>query len=121
MTSSQPNLLELAKHGDARAITVLLNRSLQPRGISAKAGLKDSCLQIFLESVQVPEQQILVPLIQRGIENIGIQSIRTVKVYGRVRGADSPSWIDEFQLAGDDFLVDFVPDSIDSFPTSSII
>lgn len=31
---SQPNLLELAKQGDTKAIATLINRQLQPKGIT---------------------------------------------------------------------------------------
>ncbi|WP_242063438.1 hypothetical protein [Nostoc sp. FACHB-892] len=40
---TQPNLLELAKQGDAQAIASLMNRQLQPKGITAKVALKDAC------------------------------------------------------------------------------
>ncbi|WP_277926746.1 MULTISPECIES: hypothetical protein [Nostoc] len=40
---TQPNLLELAKQGDAQAIASLINRQLQPKGITAKVALKDAC------------------------------------------------------------------------------
>ena len=53
-TASHPNLLDLAKQGNAYAIGALMNRQLQLKGITAKAALKDSCLQIMLESKQVP-------------------------------------------------------------------
>ena len=61
MTSNQQNLLELAKQGNSRAITALINRSLQPKGITAKVNLKGSCLQTpgSLISKEVP--QILAP------------------------------------------------------------
>ncbi|MCT7967037.1 hypothetical protein NG799_11885 [Laspinema sp. D1] len=54
---NQPNLLELAKQGDAKAIATLMNRKLQPKGITAKASMKNDCLQIMLESAQVPPKK----------------------------------------------------------------
>jgi hypothetical protein len=33
-TATQPNLLELAKQGNAHAIAALMNRQLQPKGIT---------------------------------------------------------------------------------------
>ena len=53
----QPNLLELAKQGDAQAIASVINYLLQPKDITAKVVLKDGCLQVMLESFQVPEQE----------------------------------------------------------------
>lgn len=52
---AQTNILELAKQGDPKAIAALINRQLQPKGITAKVALKDNCLQTMLESAQVPD------------------------------------------------------------------
>lgn len=57
---TQANILELAKQGDVKAIAALMNRQLQPKGITAKVAMNDSCLQIMLESDQLPDQQTLV-------------------------------------------------------------
>jgi len=62
---TQLNILELAKQRDAKAIAALMNRQLQPKGITAKATLKDGCLQIILESDQVPDQQALVAFVRK--------------------------------------------------------
>jgi len=54
---------ELAQQ-NVEALVALMNRSLQPKGITVVKAFKDGCLQILLESAQVPEQQALVALIQ---------------------------------------------------------
>jgi len=77
---TQPNLLELAKQGDAQAIASLMNRQLQPKGITVKVALKDACLQIMLESAQVPNQQALVAFVRKGIVGLGAASIERVGV-----------------------------------------
>lgn len=41
----QLNLLELARQGDAKAIAALMNRSLQAKGITAKATLQGWLLE----------------------------------------------------------------------------
>lgn len=97
---SQSNFLELAKQGDASAITTLLNRSFQPKGITAKATFKDSCLQIMLESAQVPDQRSLVAFMQKSMKSLAAKSIERVKVYGRQTGEEFPAWSQEFELAG---------------------
>lgn len=98
MAQTQPNLLELAKQGNAKAIAALMNRQLQPKGITAKAALKDGCLQIMLESAQVPNQQALVAFIRKGITGLGAIAIETVKVYGRQTGEEFPGWSQEIDL-----------------------
>jgi hypothetical protein len=98
---SQPSPLELAKQGNVEAIAALMNRSLQPKGITVvKAAFKDSCLQILLESAQVPNQQALVALIRKQVKGLNSASIKQVKLYGRKTGEEIPAWSQELELAG---------------------
>ncbi|MEG5143131.1 hypothetical protein QUB27_10245, partial [Microcoleus sp. AT8-B6] len=96
----QPNILELAKQGDAKAIALLLNRQLQAKGITAAASLKDGCLQVMLEAAEAPSQQVLAPWVSKSIAGLGAASIEKVKVYGRQTGAKVPAWSQEFEGAG---------------------
>jgi uncharacterized protein (DUF697 family) len=96
---AQINLSELAKQGDAQAIATFMNRPLQPKGITAKAVMKNDCLQILLEAAQVPNQQVLVPLINKWISNLGADSIKKVKVFGRQAGEEFPAWNEEFEVS----------------------
>ncbi len=52
----------------------------------------------MLESFEVPVQQLVVPLICDGLINLGIQSFKNVKIYGRVTGEDFPDWQQEIEL-----------------------
>jgi len=102
---TQPNILELAKQGDAKAIALLLNRQLQAKGITAAASLKDGCLQVMLESAEAPSQQVLAPWVSKSIAGLGAASIEKVKVYGRQTGAKVPAWSQEFEVAGQNLSV----------------
>lgn len=94
------NFLELAKQGDTEAIAYLINRSLQPKGITViKAVLKDSCLQIMLEAAQIPDQQSLIALMRKWITTLGFEPIKQVKIYGRKIGEEIPAWSHEFEVA----------------------
>lgn len=95
---TQTNLSNLAKQGNPKAIAVLINRSLQPNGITAKLALKNGCLKIMLESAQVPATN-LVKIIRKGLISLRVKSIERVKVYGKQIGKDRPAWCQEFQLA----------------------
>ena len=110
----QPNYLKLAKQGDTEAIGVLINRSLQPKGINAKIAFKNSCLKIMLESTSAPDQQVLVEFIRKGITNLDIKSVKIVQVYGRLTGEDFPEWSQEFTL------VDKLAPSLNSSKTNLI-
>lgn len=95
---TQPNILELAKQGDVDAIASLMNRHLHPKGITAKVVFKDAYLEVTLESEQVPNQQILVAFIRKGLTGLGAASVENVKVYGQQTGKKFPAWIKEFNL-----------------------
>ncbi len=102
----QANLLELAKQGNVKAITVLINRCVQPKGVAVvKAAFNDSCLQIMLESATVPNQQALVAFVRKGITGLGIASIKKVIVHGRQTGKKVSAWSQEFELAGQPLMV----------------
>jgi uncharacterized protein (DUF697 family) len=94
----QLNILELAKQGDTNAINTLVSQWLNLPGITPKTSFKQNCLQIMLESFEVPVQQLVVPLICDGLVNLGIQSFKNVKIYGRVTGEDFPDWQQELEL-----------------------
>ncbi|WP_392477672.1 hypothetical protein [Nostoc sp. C110] len=96
---TQPNILELAKQGDVDAITSLMNRHLHPKGITAKVAFQDAWLEVTLESAQVPNQQILVAFIRKGLTGLGAASIENVKIYGQQTGKKFPSWTKEFNLS----------------------
>jgi hypothetical protein len=96
---TQPNILELAKQGDVDAIASLMNRHLHPKGITAKVIFKDACLEVTLESDQVPNQPILVAFIRKGLTGLGAASIESVKIYGQQTGKKSPAWTKEFNLS----------------------
>ena len=102
---TQLNLLEQASQGDAKAIATLMNRHLQPQGITAKVTFKDGYLQIILESEQVPEQQDLMAFIRQGITNLGAESIKKVKVYGRQADGDFIAWSENFQLIAENLPI----------------
>ncbi len=118
--SESNNILELAKQGNPQAIASLMNRQLKPKGITVKAGLKGDCLQIFLESVETPDRNLLIPLIEKGMTNLGVKTIRTVKVYGRQAGFSTTSWTGEFPLATFvESSAEFVSDTFDNSPESN--
>ncbi|MDZ8023607.1 MAG: hypothetical protein RMY36_001070 [Nostoc sp. SerVER01] len=92
------NILELAKQGDVEAIASLMNRHLLPKGIAAKVAFKDACLEVILESAEVPNQETWVAFIRRGLTNLGSASVEKVKVCGQEIGKEFPVWSQEFEL-----------------------
>ncbi|AVH71063.1 hypothetical protein [Nostoc sp. 'Lobaria pulmonaria (5183) cyanobiont'] len=98
MVMTQPNILKLAKQGDTQAIASLMNRQLHPKGIAAKVAFKDACLEVMLESAEVPNQQILVAFIRKGLTALEAASVEIVRVYGQQTGKEFPVWSQEFDL-----------------------
>lgn len=94
----QSNLLELAKQGEPNAIAALMNAVLSPKGITARAGMEDDCLCIFLESQKPLNQETLVAFIQKGLLELGNDSIRSVRAQGKRSGEERFAWTREFSL-----------------------
>ncbi|KKD39027.1 EcsC family protein [Limnoraphis robusta] len=98
-SETKPNSLELAKQGNPQVIAALFNRQLEPKGVSVKATFKAGCLQLILESSQVPPQQVLVQWIKNALLKFGETEIKTVKVYGREANEEFPDWQEDFTIA----------------------
>ncbi len=96
MTDS--NVLELAKLGDPQAIASLMNQSLESKGMLAKVERQGDSLEVTLEAERVPNRQALTAFVQKGINNLGIQAIRSVRIIGQQVGAGYPAWMQELQL-----------------------
>ncbi|MBD3881580.1 PrsW family intramembrane metalloprotease [Phormidium tenue FACHB-886] len=94
----QSDLLKLAQQGDPEAIARWLNRSLQPRGVTAKVLLRDDCLKVLLASARPLEQQAFVQFLQQQLGSLGSESIKLVKVYSQQWGENEPAWVQEFPL-----------------------
>jgi hypothetical protein len=95
---SQSELLKLAKSGDPQAISAVINKSLQPKGISAKTTLSNGCLTIALESEKdVPEAQI-VEFVKNGISRLAPESVTRVIVRSRLIGKSTDTWRNAFTL-----------------------
>jgi hypothetical protein len=92
------NILELAKQGDADAIASLINRSLQPKGITATAETIDAELEITLLSAQLPSRTALMSIIKKGMLSLKVPAIALVRVYARQIDNASLFWESEFTL-----------------------
>ncbi len=90
---------QLAQQGDPKAIASAINHSLKPKGIIADVMRDNGCLHVMLEGEQVPNhQQALVKFVHNGMKKLEIQSVYSVKVYGRQFGEDLPAWEEEIVL-----------------------
>jgi protease PrsW len=92
------DLVKLAQQGDLGAIAQVLNRHLQPRGITAKILLRDQCLKVLLSSPRPLSQPAFVLLIQKQITSLRLPSVKMVRVYSQQTGEANPTWSQEFIL-----------------------
>jgi len=98
MSAHQLNLISQAQQGNPKAIADLLNRALEPKNIVTRAKLFQRCLTIFAEGPEVPNQQSLIGVIKRGIKDLDIDTLDSVKVYGKKTDASGKGWVDEIIL-----------------------
>ncbi|MEH2147342.1 hypothetical protein [Nostoc sp.] len=98
MAQPEPNILQLAKQGNPKAIATIINRQLEPKGIIAQVDLKDNCLQILIEAIQLPPQDIIVEYFRKSFTNLGATAIKTIKVYGKRPGEVFFDWHELFDL-----------------------
>lgn len=98
-TSQDPAIL--AKQGDCKAIATLINQKLQASRVVAKVSTKNDCLQVMLEAVEVPNQEQMVALLQSEFQELGVQGINSLRLYGKQSGEDFPDWQEEIKLFAD--------------------
>ena len=98
-SSPKPNqyqLVEMAKQGKPKAIALLINQLLQPKGITATAGFKDGWLHIILESAEVPNQEATAIYIHKKLCTLKSQYLTNVRIHGRQLGNKTVAWTQEF-------------------------
>lgn len=95
---TQSNLLELARQGDPQAIATLMNRTLQPKGITARTELQGDRLRVLLEADQIPNRQAMTTFVRHGITSLGVTTIRAIEITGWQTRSDRPAWLEEVYL-----------------------
>ncbi len=75
-----------------------MNRYLDPKGITAKAVLKDRCVGILLESDPAPNQEETIALVRKGLDELKLELIQKVRVYGRRVRERLPVWQQELEV-----------------------
>ncbi|NEQ39298.1 MAG: hypothetical protein F6K40_24815 [Okeania sp. SIO3I5] len=89
---NQQDIIELATQGNPKAVAIIINQSLQQQGIKVIAGRKNNYLHIVLESEQVPNQEIVTPVVQEKIASLKSEHLKNVKIHGRQLGSKSIIW-----------------------------
>ncbi|WP_416667859.1 type IV pilin-like G/H family protein [Egbenema bharatensis] len=93
------NGLDSAKQGNPVAIAALMNKTLQPKGITVTATTAGECLTIVAEAKTKPDQSTLVECIRQGLNSLNPKSIQRVVVQGKAAGQSHSSWRESFTLS----------------------
>ncbi|MEL6223252.1 MAG: choice-of-anchor D domain-containing protein, partial [Cyanobacteria bacterium J06627_8] len=101
-STETPNLLTLARSGNADAIAQLIGRALADHGVFVSGTVTENQLDLKLTGHPLPEQQQVIPLIKTGLMRLGFQSIRSVVLQAMSPEPSNPSnsgWTYRFQLS----------------------
>lgn len=85
-----------AKQGDDRAIAKLLQGAIAG-ACKVQVRQKNGCLQVLLESGQVPDRRTIVPVLHRVLSDLDLPNVQQVRVYGRTENSTAPAWTTVFQ------------------------
>lgn len=99
MAMISPELLALAQQGNPKAISQLLDRALAAKQITTKVTRDQHGLTIFADAPALPDQASLVGLIHRGIKDLKLDKLYSLKIYGRQVGDASVGWREEVLLS----------------------
>jgi Putative enzyme of poly-gamma-glutamate biosynthesis (capsule formation) len=97
---SQPSIFELARSGDLRAISDLINTYLRPEGISARVAPPDhkGCLPVLVEFQQEPIAESVVKFICHLLWKVNAPNLEGVKIAARYQGDGEILWKQSVRL-----------------------
>lgn len=92
-------LLHQAQSRDIEALTTIINQRLIEHGIKvAEIEFKEDILQLSVESLDVPEQNDIVPLLRHQLSQLQLSSVTAVTIYGQKVGQELPFWMETIEL-----------------------
>lgn len=95
----QGELLQLAQHHNVVALTTLINQRLAEQAVTvAEIEFKGDLIQLSVESLEVPEQSVVVPLLRDYLSQLQLLSVKSVTIYGQKLGQELPFWMEEVAL-----------------------
>ena len=100
MSTPSPQVLHMARQGHPDAIATLMNRHLEPKGVTAHVAQQDGVLRVVLEAALVPSQAELVPYVTKGITGLKLAHIQRMSISGKQQGDYNSAWSQEVVLPG---------------------
>ncbi|WP_299408911.1 pentapeptide repeat-containing protein [Acaryochloris sp. IP29b_bin.148] len=95
----QEELRRLARQKNLEALTDLINQCLSEHSIQvADLEFKSEKLQLSVESAEVPEPAVTLPLLRAYLSQLQLPSVTTVTVYGQKLRQELPYWMETIEL-----------------------
>ncbi|MGK7924343.1 MAG: GAF domain-containing protein [Spirulina sp.] len=94
------NLFQKAKQGNPKAIALLLNEKLNPKGMDSRIDRRDRILRIFLEGAQLYKQHKLFNWVRKQMLALKPGGIDRVTIRGLATGKHKILWTQGFQFEG---------------------
>jgi len=91
-------ILERAREGDPRVIAAILNHVLKPLGVQAQAARREHTLHLVLISASLPDPKRLSSAIQKLIQELHIETLEQIVLYGQRLGEESVAWKQDIVL-----------------------
>ncbi len=98
MSTTPPEVLQLARQGQPSAIAALMNLHLESKGITAYVSQQGNLLQVVLEASGVPIQSKLVNYVKIGISRLGLTTVDHLSVSGKQQGSTNFAWTEMVQM-----------------------
>ncbi len=84
---------------DIQSISAIINKALQPKGISVRVAQKADTLQIFLQSAQPINKEAVATFLTNGVKKLNVDGISKLAVYAKQTGATAVSWTAQADIA----------------------
>ena len=97
MNTPSFNMASTTSSDDITAVSSLINKVMQKKGITATVELEDGDLSVILDANRVPPQQA-ADFIYNGVKKLEIGPAYAVRVYGRIAGQPFATWHRKFDL-----------------------
>jgi GAF domain-containing protein len=112
------NLFQKAKQGNPKAIALLLNEKLNPKGMDSRIDRRDRTLRIFLEGAQLYKPDKLFSWLRKQMVALKPGGIERVTIRGLATGQHKTLWTQGFQF---DRIAVASPTRQPSLPVSKIL
>ncbi|MBD2137779.1 hypothetical protein H6F32_09290 [Anabaena sp. FACHB-1237] len=85
------NTLELAKQGATQAISTLMNKALETKGITTKVNISGESITVIGESQEIIEQSFFVDYVRKVIEKLELP-VKRLYIRGQITDNKNPIW-----------------------------